>query len=46
MARTVNVVNSYAPTLLAVFVVLLSNVDFPTDGKPIRHTRASDPQLG
>jgi hypothetical protein len=39
---TVNVVNSYAPTLDSVFVVLDSKVDLPTEGKPIKHTRASD----
>jgi len=39
--RTVKVVNSYAPTLDSVFVVLDNRVDFPTDGNPIRQTRAS-----
>ena len=38
---TVSVVNSYAPTLDSVLVVLDNNVDLPTDGKPIKHTRAS-----
>lgn len=39
--RTVNVVNSYAPIADSVLVVFDSNVDLPTDGNPIKHTRAS-----
>lgn len=38
---TVRVVNSYAPTLDSVLVVFDNRVDLPTEGKPIRQTRAS-----
>jgi hypothetical protein len=37
----VSVVNSYAAVSDAVLVVFDSNVDFPTEGKPISATRAS-----
>jgi hypothetical protein len=37
----VSVVNSYEAASEAVFVVSESSVDFPTDGKPIKATRAS-----
>ena len=32
----VNVVNSYSAISDEVFVIFVSNVDFPTDGKPIK----------
>jgi hypothetical protein len=37
----VSVVNSYAAASDSVAVILESNVDLPTDGKPTRPTRAS-----
>lgn len=36
----VNVVNSYAATSDFVVVIVDNNVDFPTLGKPIKHTLA------
>lgn len=36
----VKVVNSYAATNDSVSVMLVNNVDFPTDGNPIMHTLA------
>lgn len=37
----VSVVKAYEATSLFVLVILDKNVDFPTDGKPTRATRAS-----
>ena len=37
----VNVVNEYAAISDRVFVILVRRVDFPTEGKPTRDTRAS-----